>query len=69
MIRQLVEYKPPTEEKRAKYAALRESAAAFIVAIDALCPASADRTAAVRQVQDALMTANRAVANDGAGYR
>lgn len=68
-IKQLMEYKAPTPEKLEKFANLRAAATAFAVAIDENCPASADRTAAVRQVQDALMTANRAVANDGAGYR
>lgn len=68
-IASLMSYKAPTPEKLEKFANLREAATAFAAAIDTNCPPSADRTAAVRQVQDALMTANRAVANDGIGYR
>jgi hypothetical protein len=65
----LMSYKAPTPEKLVKFAAVREAATALVAAIDEHCPPSADRTAAVRQVQDALMTANRAIANDGIGYR
>jgi len=67
-IRDIFSYKKPTPEKQVKFEALRNAAINFGLAIDEHCPPSADRTAAMRQVQDALMTANRAVANDGAGY-
>ena len=69
MIREIMSYHTPTPEMLPKFAAVREAAIAFVMAIDEHCPASADRTAAVRQVQDALMTANRSIANNGAGYR
>jgi hypothetical protein len=69
MITEIMSYHAPTPEKLVKFAAVREKAIALVEAIDEHCPPSADRTAAVRQVQDALMTANRSIANDGAGYR
>lgn len=69
MITEIMSYHAPTPEKLEKFAAVRAAAIALVVAIDEQCPASADRTAAVRQVQDALMTANRSIANDGVGYR
>lgn len=68
-IRFIFSYKTPAAAKLAKFAALREAATNFGLAIDEHCPPSADQTAAMLQVQDALMTANRAVANDGVGYR
>lgn len=68
-ITEIMKYKAPTPEKLEKFQVVRDAATAFAIAIDQNCPPSADRTAAVRQCQDALMTANRAIANDGAGYR
>ena len=68
-IRAMMDYKAPTPIKLESFAKLREAATQMVLIIDATCPPSADRTAAVRQVQDALMTANRCVANDGLGYR
>lgn len=65
----LMSYKAPTPEKLVKFQAVRDAATALAIAIDENCPPSADRTAAIRQCQDSLMTANRAIANDGNGYR
>lgn len=69
MIIEIMSYHAPTPESLVKFAAVRKAAIDLVTAIDDNCPASADRTAAVRQVQDALMTANRSIANNGAGYR
>ena len=44
---------------------LRNSAKAFASAINELCPESADRTAAIRKVREAVMTANASVACKG----
>lgn len=68
-IAELMKYKAPTQDKLSKFAAVRDAATALVIAIDENCPPSPDRTAAVRQVQDSLMTANRSIANDGAAYR
>lgn len=48
-----------------KYVALREAAKAFAVAIVELTPPSADQSAAIRHVREAVMTANAAIACDG----
>jgi hypothetical protein len=68
MIVGLMSYHPPTPEKVKRYADLRAVYIETAAAIDMLCPAGADRTAAIRQLQDSLMTANRSIANDGASY-
>lgn len=69
MITEIMSYHAPTPEMTPKFVYLREAAIALVESIDEHCPPSADRTAAVRQVQDALMTANRSIANNGAEYR
>lgn len=69
MIAEIMSYHQPTPEMLPKFEGVRSAAIALVKAIDEHCPSSADRTAAVRQVQDALMTANRSIANNGAGYR
>ncbi len=68
-ITNLFAYKTPDEDKLLKFAELRRAAAHFAIVVDRLCPPSPDRTATVRQIQDALMTANRCIANDGESYR
>lgn len=55
-------YHKPTEEDIPKYLAIREAALAFARVIDANCPFSADKTAAIRKVREAVMTANAAIA-------
>lgn len=69
VIDDLFSYHAPDADQIPKYAALRSAAKVFAEAIDANCPPSADRTAAMRLLQDAVMTANRAVALQGRGYR
>lgn len=65
----LFSYHPPTDDQIPKYEAINKAAKEFARVIDANCPASADRTAAVRLVQQARMTANASVALDGRSYR
>jgi len=65
----LFEYHAPTPEQVSAMKVVREAAKNFAFAIDAACPPSADRTAAMRQVQDANMTANRSIVLGGASYR
>lgn len=56
-------YHPPTgPEQTAKYVELREAAKTFAEAIVRLTPPSADQTAAIRHVREAVMTANAAIA-------
>ena len=65
----LFQYHKPTEETIPKYEAINAAAKALALAIDATCPPGADRTAAIRLVQQARMTANSAIANNGVSYR
>lgn len=50
------------EEMKIRYRVLRREARAFAKLIVDLCPASSDRTTAVRTVREALMWANAAIA-------
>jgi hypothetical protein len=66
---QLVAYRSASEEQVAKMQRIRYYAVETMIAIDEECPPGADRTAAVRQLLDALMTANRSITHNGASYR
>jgi hypothetical protein len=55
-------YHAPTPEQLPKYEALRAGAKAFAQVIVEQCPPSADRTAAVRKLREAVMTANASIA-------
>lgn len=58
-------YHPPTSDDTVAYEKLRNSAKQFAQAIIDLTPASADQTAAIRKVREAVMTANSAIALKG----
>lgn len=55
-------YHAPSEVQIAKYAVLREKAKEFAYAILQNCPPSADQTAALRRLREAVMTANASIA-------
>jgi hypothetical protein len=55
-------YHKPTDTDIPKYLAIREAALAFARVIDANCPFGADKTAAIRKVREAAMTANASIA-------
>ena len=55
-------YHPPIEGDVLKYKAIREFGLALARCIDDLCPNSADKSAAIRKVREAVMTANAAIA-------
>lgn len=59
-------YHSPTAEQIPKYLKIREAGLAFAKAIRDNTPASADQTAAIRKVREAVMTANQSIACDGA---
>ena len=61
----IFKYHAPTPEQLIAYDKLRSSAKAFAQAIIDNTPASADQTAAIRKVREAVMTANAAVALGG----
>jgi len=58
-------YHAPTLDKVEQYNNLREAAKVFAQTIADNTPASADQSAAIRKVREAVMTANAAVALDG----
>lgn len=58
-------YHAPSEDDRVAYEKLRSSARDFARAIIELTPPSADQTAAIRKVREAVMTANAAIACKG----
>jgi hypothetical protein len=65
MIEQVVEwftYHRPTQEQLLIYHELREAAGAFALSIVNLVPPGPDRTAALRKVREAVMTANAGIA-------
>lgn len=65
-LHELFKYHEPTPAKTDSYQALRKAAYDFANAILAHTPVCADQQAALRHVRDAMMTANAAIALDGA---
>ena len=55
-------YHAPVPGQAARYGELRDAAKMFAETIVRLTPPSADQTAAVRKVREAVMTANAAIA-------
>lgn len=58
-------YHPPTEGQPEQYVMIREAGKLFAQIIVANTPPSADQTAAVRKIREAVMTANAAIACGG----
>lgn len=59
-------YHPPQDdETRQKYEQIRAAGQEMAMKIFELTPPSADQTAAIRQVREAVMTANAAIACGG----
>ena len=55
-------YHPPTDKDVVSYQEIRASALEFARRIAKYCPNGADKTAAIRKVREAVMTANAAIA-------
>jgi len=55
-------YHSPTPEQLPKYLAIREAGKAFAEVIVENTPYSADQSAAIRKVREAVMTANQSIA-------
>jgi hypothetical protein len=68
-IEALFTYHPPSGDQPERYNRIREAAKAFAYEIDASCPAGPDRTAAIRHVREAMMTANASIATNNTQYR
>ena len=58
-------YHPPVGDQAARYAAIRAAGKTFAEKLTELCPASADRTVAIRHVRDAVYSANASIACGG----
>lgn len=58
----LFRYHRPTEEQAARYARINAAAKNFAQVVLDCTPASADQSAAIRQIREARMTANAAIA-------
>lgn len=56
---------PPTNAQVERYQRIRDEGHRFAAIITALIPPCADRTAAIRKVREAVMTANAAIACGG----
>jgi hypothetical protein len=61
----LFKYHAPTPEQLPKYEAIRAAAKVFAEVLVANTPASADQTAALRKIREAVMTANASIAIEG----
>mgnify|MGYP001595371972 CR=1 FL=1 len=68
-IERLFTYHAPSEAQTHQYLRIRNAAKALVRCIDAECPPGPDRTAAVRKIREAVMTANAAIATGNTQYR
>ena len=68
-IEELFSYHPPTGDQPERYKRIRAAAKALAYEIDLCCPAGPDRTAAIRHIREAVMTANASIATNNAQYR
>lgn len=58
-------YHAPTPEQQDAYLMIREQARRFAHCLDQYCPESADKSAAMRQLRECVMTANASIACGG----
>ena len=58
-------YHPPKAGQPQRYEAIRDAAKTFALVLEAVCPDSADKTAAMRKLRECVMTANAAIALEG----
>lgn len=61
----ILRYHPASAEDQVKYEAIRAAAKAFAQVMLDNTPPSADQTAAMRKLREAVMTANASIALDG----
>lgn len=65
IVAQFFSYHAPNELTVPKYAAINQAAKNFAEVVLANCPRGADRSAAIRQIREARITANAAIALNG----
>lgn len=58
-------YHEPADGDVARYERLRQAGKHLALVINEMCPESADKTAAIRKVREAVMTANSSIACRG----
>ena len=58
-------YHPPAGDQAERYERIRAEAKRLAEVLIECCPPSADRTAALRKVREAVMTANASIALEG----
>ena len=66
VIAELFTYHPPTPEQVELYVQIRTAGESLARVIHVCCPGGPDRTAAIRKVREAVMTANASIATDNA---
>ena len=69
VLENLFTYHAPTPEQVELYARLRNGALEFARNIHDACPEGPDRSAAIRLLREAVMTANAGIATGGGFYR
>ena len=55
-------YHAPKGNQAERYTKIREAAKVLVYVIDESCPNTADKTAAMRKLREAVMTANASIA-------
>lgn len=65
LLKQLFSYHAPTQEKQKQYETIRDAALHLARVMLKNMPHGADRTAAIRHLREAVMTANGGIALDG----
>jgi hypothetical protein len=68
-IENLFNYHAPSPEMTSKFVHVREAIVKAALVIDEQCPPGADRTAAMRKLKEAHMTANASIVLEGKSYR
>lgn len=68
-INDLFMYHAPSPDMTARFLPLRDAIVGAVLAINELCPPGADRTAAIRKLKEAHMTANASIVLEGRSYR
>ena len=68
-IEDLFNYHSPTPDHNMKFTIVRNAVVKAALAIDSVCPPGADRTAAIRKLKEAHMTANASIILEGKSYR
>lgn len=69
VIETLFTFHPPNDEQVRSYQSIREVAKDLARVIHELVPAGPDRTAAIRKVREAVMTANAGIATNNAAAK